>query len=125
VDERFGVIKILALEFSHYSTDFMGARSDYGQRAYFALAMIRAAYHGETWRPYASAGIGLGYLSSDDAMLANHRDTMLALSGSIGIPYNIIDTLAIGPFLQYKPCIGSSIGAVQFWDLGVAATFGL
>jgi hypothetical protein len=47
---------------------------------------------------------------------------LLALSGSVGVAYKVTDTLAIGPFLQYKPCFGEVFS--QFWDLGVAGTFG-
>ena len=123
VHGRVGVTKAVAVELSHYSTDFMGAFPDSHETAYFALAMVRAAYHGETWQPYASFGVGVGRVSGWDSQAGDLGDTMLALSGTVGIAYKVTDTLAIGPFLQYKPCFEPALN--QFWDLGVAATFGL
>ena len=89
MSDRTGITKGVALEVSHFSTDFMGATPDYRETAYFALAFVRAAYHGETWRPYASAGAGVSYVSAFDPRVGSASDTMLALSFSVGIPYTL------------------------------------
>ena len=121
--DRVGVTKQLALDVSHYSTDWMGVIPDAHATAYFALVQVRVAYHGESWRPYASAGIGVAHVSGWASQAGSVSDTMLAFSTTVGLAYKVTDTLAIGPFLQYKPCFEPALN--QFWDLGLAGTFGL
>ena len=121
---RVGITMGVAVELSHYSSNtFMGAARDVRETNYFALAMVRVAYHGETWRPYASFGVGMDYVSGSDSMTGDTTDKMIAFSLSAGVAYQLTDTLAIGPFLQYQPCFEPALN--QFWDLGLAATFGL
>jgi hypothetical protein len=75
------------------------------------------------WHPWASLGAGFGYMRGNTADYVWFSDPMVALSASVGAEYKLTDTIAFGPFLQYKPCFDFSLN--RYWDLGLAATFGL
>jgi hypothetical protein len=123
---RVGMTKALALEIQHYTTDYadlMGAATDHRQSGIFLLAAVRWTYHGEIWQPWASLGAGFGYMRGITPEYASFSDPMLAVSASVGAEYKLTDTIAFGPFLEYKPCFDFSLN--QYWDFGVAATFGL